>query len=737
MIRKMLRLLSLLTSIAIMLSFIAGCKGDTDSEESEYVYVSEFFSVPGTFEYVTGICSTDDKIFFASRITLNEKDGTYTAKIFSVSVDGTALIELEDYVPAYDVPGAKGGVHIQSIRVDSNGNIFIEEHGHFYEPGATDVNETVLAYSVLRKLTDTGIEIDTILDLTEFQSSFSHLKLFGIDIDGNIYLHFSNMTHSNTSVIVFNNEGSEIFRLRALSNNSSLIRLSDGSIFLADSDSNSGFTLSKINPATQALDDGYEIEFSGFFSQIYPADGDFDVLLRDHRDLYVFSMETGETVKLFDRVEADVIFDNVFYIKMLKDGRILFVERAANRAIFGRNRLSLVILEKKHISEVSQERTVLKLASLGGVYSHYLFNAVMQFNRMNQEYYIEIDLYDDLMQLTTAITAGQVPDLLDVSGLPFRQYATSGLFKDLYDFIDSDPALDRSDFFESVLRAVEVDNGLYQLFPAFNIDTIVGNSLFLDDNMGWNISEFKAVIENNPETARYSFSKADFVQSAVILSIDDYIDRVNGSVHFNTDEFIQLLEFANTLTPNTMLRYFDQIDMLTTGELIIANVNLGQFTQIQIYHTILDSNVVFKGFPTESRNGNLLSLNVGVAITTKCVSDEGAWEYVRMLLDKDWQMENYSWGFPLNKEAFNMILSFENSLGRKIHAGIELQNLTQEDIDRFYALIDSLTSTVNIDTELLDIILEGVNDYFNGRTTAPDTARIIQSRASIYLSEQN
>jgi len=38
---------------------------------------------------------------------------------------------------------------------------------------------------------------------------------------------------------------------------------------------------------------------------------------------------------------------------------------------------------------------------------------------------------------------------------------------------------------------------------------------------------------------------------------------------------------------------------------------------------------------------------------------------------------------------------------------------------------------------LLDIVFEGIDDMFAGRATAQDAARIIQSRASVYVAEQS
>jgi hypothetical protein len=58
--------------------------------------------------------------------------------------------------------------------------------------------------------------------------------------------------------------------------------------------------------------------------------------------------------------------------------------------------------------------------------------------------------------------------------------------------------------------------------------------------------------------------------------------------------------------------------------------------------------------------------------------------------------------------------------------------------DKEKILMDMInTASVHrtINGTLLALISESVNDYFNGRQTAEETARIIQNRVQRYLSE--
>ena len=68
---------------------------------------------------------------------------------------------------------------------------------------------------------------------------------------------------------------------------------------------------------------------------------------------------------------------------------------------------------------------------------------------------------------------------------------------------------------------------------------------------------------------------------------------------------------------------------------------------------------------------------------------------------------------------------------------IEVYATTQEEADQILAVINSVTTVSGYDESLMKIIQEGAEDYFNGRSTSQDAARVIQSRASIYVAEQS
>ena len=65
------------------------------------------------------------------------------------------------------------------------------------------------------------------------------------------------------------------------------------------------------------------------------------------------------------------------------------------------------------------------------------------------------------------------------------------------------------------------------------------------------------------------------------------------------------------------------------------------------------------------------------------------------------------------------------------------QPLDEATIDQTMDISRGATKVQRIDSALLDIINEELSVFFSGTRSAEETARIINSRASIYVSENS
>ena len=68
---------------------------------------------------------------------------------------------------------------------------------------------------------------------------------------------------------------------------------------------------------------------------------------------------------------------------------------------------------------------------------------------------------------------------------------------------------------------------------------------------------------------------------------------------------------------------------------------------------------------------------------------------------------------------------------------VDIYALTQEQADKLYAVITSTSALYDFSSDsIFDIVKEQSQAYFSGQKTAEDVAKLVQSKANIYVNEQ-
>jgi len=776
-------------AVMLLATALIGCdRNNADDpgslvEAPDFVFVPEYIALPEDITGMTNLVYNDGRLFFSSWV-FDEDEGMSASRLFSMGIDGTNLTQLPNYNPGDPPEGAMGSMNINSIHIDGDGNLWVFESGHFWGfdlPDDFDGEEWDMwefqvdlgSVMAVRKLDRTGAEIMSvdISDLTNNADQF-FLRAFNIDGDGNIYIAGESMI-GESAIYVLHNDGRMQFRIEVMGWIDQLIRLPDGAVATsAWSETGFGRVLRPIDLATRGW--GEEIDLPPNAHNVFPGAGEHALVFMDNSGLSGFDADTGETVRMLNWIDSDIPGTGLGNVIVLPDGRVICTNQDWDR-FTGESFFELIILTPVPYDSLPP-RTIMTLATVSLDWQ--LRSAIVNFNRTNGTFRIQVNDYSEfntaddwgagLTRLTTEIIAGRVPDILDVRGLPFHQYVSRGLLVDLYEFIDADPHISRADLMQSVFRAIELDGGLYQIFPTFSINTLIGNPAVLGEGMGWNMDEFREVLQANPQADMpfgMGWTRDAFLSQAIATSLDEYVDWAAGTTNFDSDEFIQLLEFANTFPADfewDWENFIDAPELIADGRQIMMMSWVGDFEGIQMNRAIFGGDIVFKGFPAASRNGHALSIGSGLAITTRASDPQGAWQFLRTILTEDWQRTNVQWDFPTNRVVFDERLEdamtppepildedgneidvgfgFARGVTRSMGWGnvmIDIGPTTQEDADQIFALIDVVSGTFTHNESLMNIINEGAEDFFAGRRSAQDAARIIQSRASILIAEQS
>ena len=762
----MKRIISGVLIIILLLSLLVACKNNEENNNSsstnmdDYIYLPKLISLPNDIGRISNMVYSSEKLYFSTEITVNRVTFECTVKLYSINIDGTELTELSGYTTHNSGQDYISNTSITALSVDEDGNLWISESVQRYRFDTPedfdwdyedDINDLCLYHreigfdSYLRKLDATGGELISI-DINTVSGINRSLTIMGVELDnvGNIVLSTTVDMFSASDVYTLSENGDLIFQIDPDSiSQVDLIRTSDRNVAVSSKSRTDNY-VRVIDVTNKTWGDQFIIP--NYAEAVFSGNDDFVFLYHDNTNLYGYCNDLKDFLILLNWVDSR-IYDSIENICIMPDGRIFVV---TSHWEMDERRYELFLLSQTHRDEIP-EKTHLTLAVF--TLDFMLHDAVIEFNKSNELYQIDIvDYYDEtlddlgLSRLSTEIIAGRVPDILDVRTLPYRHYAMQGLFEDLYTFLDSDPELNRNDIVSSILSSSEVDGSLYKIFPFFTISSIVGSSSVVGLDNGWTADEFLATIEANPQAdiPLGQMSKENFIDLLISLSINDYINWDKGETYFDSDSFIRLLEFANTFPANENMIYNPDIsehppDSIISGREILLFDNFRDYLWIQVVQAVFDSEITFKGFPTESRNGHAFNTYFSLAILSTCVDKDGAWEFLRTLLTKNYQM-NYFLGLPTNNAALYEVLTNHPYYGQENgwnDLTITTKVPSQAEIEQFLSFVNTIDRISNQEEALKNIVLEGTSDFFNGRNTAQDAARIIQSRASTYVSEQS
>jgi ABC-type glycerol-3-phosphate transport system substrate-binding protein len=782
--KKNLFRISFIIMIMILLVItFTGCSrtDDAGEDEPESVFVPDFTSLSSLISHlpnVSNITVTSNNIYFTSTSDIGGTSLFRTTQIFTIELNQADPTRLSGYnalsnyttnTPPTDADG--GGTFINAIQVDDDGNLWVAETCSFVIfnfPSNFDINDAeeseiwehhrpLKTSYAIRKLDSTGAELLT-FDIDPVASAtpdWVDITAFLIDDEGNIIIG------TGQKIIVLDADGDVQFTLDAddFIRPESFIRLSDGRV----AHSNWSFSVQSI--LLQEIDIhnktwGAIIDLPAGTQGVFNGDDEYLILLSTNLDLLAIDKETNETIQLLNWAASGVESAGLDNVLFLPDDRILFTTTSRKQDETGQisRHTEMVVLNRIPFDEI-REKTVITLAS-GDLEGTGISAAVAEFNRTNNLYIVEIvdirrtygTMHTDFERFALELIAGRGPDIIHTSNLQFHQWAGRGLFVDLYELIDADTRINRGDFVESVLRGLEMNGKLYQITPDFRIVTLMGNPNVLGSNPGWSIDEFMAVINANPQA---TLPMGDFTDGRSLLwhlisyDITSFVNWETGTVYFDNEYFISLLEFAYELNTRIHITWDgfpkDTYQLILSGEQIIYPRWFNYLWEYSLLQDIFGGDFVFKGYPVENGSGNFMWVLSGMAITTTSANQQGAWEFIRFFVSEEWQRRQFRshiFDIPTNKAVLD--LSFAEAMEERrnpITMGVgnniyTVRPLTQEHVDNIRALIDSVSSDFSNDHSLGTIIDEGVNDFLNGLITAQDAARIIQSRASIYVAEQ-
>lgn len=498
---------------------------------------------------------------------------------------------------------------------------------------------------------------------------------------------------------------------------------------------------------------------------LYPGNAT-DFLALSNDGVYTYSIGDEEPTKMMDFINSDLGASWLNNVTVLDDNRIV---ATYYDGVDYKDRVGIfTYVDPADIPD----KTVLTLACWGLDYQ--VKKDLIDFNKTNEKYRITVTDYsavregDDYMagltKMNNDLIAGNVPDMLLLGyNIDVRNYVSKGLFQDIYPLIEADEEMSKDAFVQNVLKAYEIDGKLYETISGFSVNTVIGKEKFFGEMDGWNMQEFLEYVKTLPEDVDVfgnSFVRDDFFYYLMNYAGTEYVDPITGKCNFDSEGFIAALEYAKTLPKDYEEIYRDEYDW-TLYETMYredrARLSTSYINSIRsMFYTMrvnFGEPISFIGFPCDSKDGSYLEKSgPSFAISAKTANAEGVWEFVRTYMLPEYQNnEELQYSFPILQASFDQRAQDAltpreeyDSEGNLIwteldqwvgDTTIRVEPFTQEEIDMIKEFVCSVDKVRYENEAVLEIVKEEAAGFFEGQKSAQEVAKVIQSRAQIYVDE--
>ncbi len=486
--------------------------------------------------------------------------------------------------------------------------------------------------------------------------------------------------------------------------------------------------------------------------------------------LYLYNEETQLQETLLEWMNCGVETDLVRKFGTLEDGRIVVFLKEASKESG-----ELAILTKTETAQVPPKEVITV-----GVFtaSQNLRRAAARYNRQSEQYRVEVKEYYDYLldessgdegreEARTALhldmVSGRCPDILNLEYGDLETYVKKGLLEDLTPYIEESKKLD---LLPAVLEAYTFDGKIVSLPNRLKIRTIVGRSADIGGE-GWTLEEMLDYIDSHENKDAFAVNQQKMLEYCLKLNLSRFVDREKHSCDFMSGDFCRLLEYCSRFSKYSDNAYTSVV-VAGDRDAILYEVEINQAEDVMLLRQGLKTEeITFVGFPTDDGGGgNLLEAKEGsYSLFSKSDHKEEAWSFLELLLT-DYRTDSLSMatqdsGFPVDRETCERYFAaameepydtYETqeedekvvTRERRVSFSVVYGNKRlyyyvplPEEIEPIRSLLDTARVDRNSDEQILSVIQEEAEAYFNGNKSAEEVAEVIQSRVSVYLKEQS
>ena len=463
-----------------------------------------------------------------------------------------------------------------------------------------------------------------------------------------------------------------------------------------------------------------------------------------------------ETVFMdYNYCSAGIYAMKELFIDCLDEDRIIMLDLSSWRNEIP-GRCKITVLERSE-SNPYAGRQLIDIAEIWGI-DKVLSDGVAVFNRENPDFFAYVsDRYDvsvmEIPQMYADVEAGNElvsdqtyicnslmqdirndagPDIVfglgDVTQINSDEYLL-----DLNEYMIGDNGILREVFFQNAFDAFETNGRQYQIPLSIQISGIITNAENAPANgVGYTYDEYLEMVDSvwngKDPIVSGGYNRYQMLEALFSSMQEEFYDE-SGMININNDRFRELVEYVKNNVPENNSLYDPGSSVVMT-----------QF--YDIYYDMIYGSASYRtwdvyGIPSfDGRGPQLTDFNT-IAITACTTDDDAAWALIKCMLSEDVQVGQMT-SNPININAFERYAAeaIEAANDVRLRQDSNARLLDQSDIDRYKAMLLKAESPSFVDTEIITVINEELQYYYNGDKTIDEVISVIENRCKLILEER-
>ncbi|MCR5804106.1 MAG: extracellular solute-binding protein [Clostridia bacterium] len=432
---------------------------------------------------------------------------------------------------------------------------------------------------------------------------------------------------------------------------------------------------------------------------------------------------------------------------------------------------------EKADSNPNEGKKVIKVANLNTSLSYNEAEGLRVFNETNKDCFAKVVTYDvdDYMdskttgdseqdsikegqgkaQLANALAvelmSGDGPDVI-LGAAGYAELFNEEYLVDLTTYVGGDNGLDTSKYFTNIIDASKEDGKLFYIPNAFVFSGIVCDKTTIPSNaVGLTLDQYKSFVAdvcNGEDPYTTDNTRLEFFEECLSNCHESMVK--DGKVNFDQQEFRDLANFFKDSIPEHVENGEEDLVMGLPDDGKNAYVaTIGSLSTLALYSRFGENTTVI-GLPSSDGRGPAVMITDSISISAKSDNKDGAWEFVKTMSSDE--VLRYADANPLNKEALDTKLQEADKFNTDYYNLISEASdtpISDEDlpmyglykpnsglVESYKASIESASAITTCDNEIMSIVIEEIQPFFEGQKDLDSVIEIINNRAQTVLDER-